>query len=120
VTGVSVLLKVLIARCECLIDPLIHILLLYALLNVLCTPRAAHCMRLPRLGRVNCVLGGCEDELSELDEARSLGFLELEHHPDDLEDVIRVALLHLSETRVDQLLPVVYLVLLVEAGHVFH
>jgi hypothetical protein len=77
-------------------------------------------MRLPNFGGVNGILGGCQYQLSKLNEARPFAFLEFEHQPDDLKDVVRVPLLELFQSRVYKLLAIIDLVLLVEPSDILH
>lgn len=76
---VVVFFEVSVAICECLIDSLIHVLLLYTLLDMLVAAGTSNCMRLASLGRVYCVFGRCEHELGQLNEARTVCLLKFEH-----------------------------------------
>ena len=77
-------------------------------------------MRLPSLGGIYGVFGGCQDQFSKLYEARAFTFLEFEHQSDYLKDVVRVPLLELFQSRVYKLLAIIGLVLLIKPSDILH
>ena len=70
--------------------------------------------------RVNRVLCRGEYKLCKFHEAGSLLLLELEHKPDNFNDVVRVALLELGQSACNQSFTVVDLIALVESCDIFH
>ena len=74
----------------------------------------------PLFGGVNSIFCWSEDEFGKLNEAGSVPFVELKHESHYLDYVIRVPLPQLSQSVVNELFPIIYLVFLIEASHILH
>ena len=61
-----------------------------------------------------------EDKLGKLHETGPLMLLKLQHEADNLNDMVRIPLLQLGQTRIDQSFSIIDLVPLVEACNVLH
>ena len=117
---IVILFQILIRISKCFVYSLIHILLFYALLNVLGAACPTDSMRLPCLWGVNCVLCGSKDQLGKLDKARTVRFLEFKHQSYDLDNMVRVSLFELLKARIYKFFAIINLVFLIEASHIFH